>query len=65
MERIGDDIIFRKSSFCGFDNYCVGVNISKDNVFITNTNDPECVIKFSIAEWISFINGVKNNEFEV
>lgn len=55
---------FKKSSYSGT-RRCVGVAITDETVFITNTKQPNLVIPFTRDEWKAFIDGVKNNEFDI
>lgn len=55
--------MFKKSSKCG-NATCVAVEIT-DIVSVKNTTDPERVIVFTLDEWRAFIEGAKNNEFDV
>ena len=57
-------IKFKKSSFTRR-RLCVGVSIKKDKVMVTNTTRKQPIVEFTHEEWIAFINGVKNNEFDL
>lgn len=60
---------FRTSSYSPFsksgDPTCVGVAITGAEVLVTNTKDPNRVLRFSRDEWDAFIKGVKNGEFNL
>jgi hypothetical protein len=57
---------FRVSSYCS-DRGCVGVFEKSDGgVVVGNTQDPQgASLIFSRDEWMAFIAGVKNGEFDV
>lgn len=56
---------FVKSSFSGANHSCVGVSISEKDVAVINTNTQDVLVNFTFEEWRAFIEGVKNNEFEI
>ena len=60
-----DGLKFKKSSFSGKNHNCVGVSITEENVFVTNTKTKKEIVSFTHDEWEAFVNGVKNNEFEI
>jgi hypothetical protein len=43
---------------------CVGVAIDADRISVVNTKEKTTIVEFTKAEWIAFIQGVKNGEFE-
>lgn len=63
-EIIVNGIKFYKSSFSPFGGKCVGVSIHSESVFVVNTKQKDVIIKFTKEEWIAFVKGVKNNEFD-
>ena len=56
---------FRKSSFSGPGHNCVGVSITEKNVSVVNTKTKREIVTFTHDEWKAFVDGVKNNEFEI
>ncbi len=58
---------FKISSFCDnqLNGTCVGVAIEEDAVLVTNTSGPSPVVKFTHEEWVTFVKGVRNGEFDV
>ena len=60
-------ICFKKSSFSPRNVFrlCVGVAITNEKVYVTNTSSNQPIIEFSHDEWDAFIKGVKAGEFEV
>ncbi len=54
---------FVKSSFSGASN-CVGVAMEKNKISVINTKEKKTIVEFSKEEWIAFVKGVKNNEFD-
>ncbi|MEK7646063.1 MAG: DUF397 domain-containing protein [Patescibacteria group bacterium] len=63
------DSMFKKSSFTqrgGLITCCAAVAITPKGVAIRNSNDEtKNTIFFTPGEWVAFIKGVKNNEFEI
>jgi len=60
-----DGIVYKISSFSGVNHNCVGVHIDHDAVRIINTNDVTQRAAFTHAEWAAFIEGIKQNEFNL
>jgi len=64
-----EDSAFKKSSYTnpgGIINRCVAVAITPDGVAVRNSNDKsKNTVFYTRNEWKAFIDGVKNNEFEV
>jgi hypothetical protein len=59
------DGVFRKSSASGT-NGCVEVAKSNDIIRVRDSKNTEgSVLTFTHTEWIAFLKGVKNDEFEV
>jgi hypothetical protein len=56
---------FNKSSFSGSGHSCVGVSIQNDNIAVMNTITQKEMVTFTHEEWQAFIQGVKNNEFDL
>ncbi len=56
---------FKKSSYCDKGKCCVEVAIEENMVFIKNSKNPNRIIQYSSQEWKDFIEGVKNNEFNI
>ena len=56
---------FKKSSFSGSSHSCVFVFITDKNVSVINTKTKKEIVTFTHDEWKAFIDGVKNNEFEI
>lgn len=58
-----DDADYRTSSFSGGGN-CVQVGLLRNgDVFVRDSRDPSASIVVSYADWVAFIRGVKNDEF--
>ena len=58
--------IFKKSSFCHTDSCCVEIaHDDTGNVLIRHTEEPNQLLTFSPREWQAFIQGVKQNEFDI
>lgn len=55
---------FVKSSFSGGSN-CVGVAIQKESISVINTKKKDVILNFTQDEWVAFIQGVKNGEFDI
>ena len=55
---------FKKSSYSG-QSTCVGVSIENQKIYVVNTNEKETIVEFTKEEWISFIKGVKEGEFDI
>ena len=54
----------RRSSFCS-DGKCVGVAAGTGGVALVDTKDLSLApLHFTRAEWVSFVLGVKNGEFD-
>lgn len=60
-----DGVWYRKSSYSYKTDKCVGVRISRDRVFVTNTRTIGPVVEFSTAEWQAFLSGVEAHEFDL
>lgn len=60
-----DGIVYQISSYSGENHKCVGVSIESDAVRIINTNHPDQKGVFTHDEWEAFIQGVKENEFNL
>lgn len=60
---------FMKSSYCGSlaGMYCVEVAKTNDGgVLVRDSKNPDhTILKFTHHEWKAFVQGVKNNEFDV
>ena len=60
------DLDFKKSSLCCTDKCCVEVAHDKEgNILVRHTEDANQTLSFSQNEWQAFIEGVKQNEFDV
>lgn len=63
------DSAFKKSSFTqrgGIITCCAEVAIKPEGVAVRNSNDPtKNTVFFTNDEWLAFVKGVKNNEFDV
>lgn len=60
--------VFTKSSFSTVlpRAKCVGVSISSEDVLVTNLNQKDSpIIRFTRDEWVAFVMGVKNGEFDL
>ena len=57
---------FKLSSMCNAaSTRCCAVSINSDDIAMLNTTNCENVIHFTKDEWVAFIDGVKNGEFDV
>ena len=55
---------FKISSFCNFGN-CVEVGRTADGaVLVRDTKDRALQLAFTDEEWVAFVAGVKNGEFD-
>ena len=61
---INKNIEFKKSTFSRTER-CVGVSIQKEKVLLTNTKHFATILKITHSEWRTFIQGIKNNEFDI
>jgi len=60
------DLDFKKSSLCCTDKCCVEVaHDEAGNILVRHTEDTKQTLSFSQNEWQAFIQGVKQNEFDV
>lgn len=60
--------IFKKSSFSPVlpRVKCVDVSIGENDVLVTNLSDKDSsILRFKHDEWVAFIKGVKNEEFDL
>jgi hypothetical protein len=55
---------FTKSTYSGAST-CVGVAMENNKVSVINTNERKTIVEFTNAEWVAFIKGVKNCEFDI
>jgi len=55
---------FVTSTYSG-GSHCVGVAIKDGSVSVVNTKEKKTIIEFTEDEWIAFIKGVKNGEFDL
>lgn len=62
MKIKGKDFV--KSTHSG-GSACVGVAIENGNISVINTNEKKTIVTFTEAEWIAFIKGVKDGEFDL
>jgi len=60
-------LFFRKATRSQYTwNQCVEVAIEKEFVAVRNSRDPGGdILQFSHEEWDAFVDGVKNNEFNI
>ena len=63
--KIPKGLRFRKSSYSQYTwNQCVEVATHKNLVFVRDSKNPDGpVLQFTPKEWLAFVEGVKNNEF--
>ncbi|MEV0271658.1 DUF397 domain-containing protein [Hamadaea sp. NPDC050747] len=55
---------WRRSARCG-DSACVEVAVLDDEVLVRDSKDPQGpVLRFSRAEWLAFLAGVREGEFD-
>ena len=60
------DLEFKKSSLCCTDKCCVEVARSEEgNILVRHTEDAKQTLSFSPKEWEAFVQGVKQNEFDI
>lgn len=57
------EVGFTKSSFCG-PGECVEVERG-EQVVVRNSTNPDVQVTFTADEWRVFLQGVKNNEFDI
>lgn len=60
--------IFKKSSYSPVlpNIKCVDVSIGENDVLVTNFSDKDSpILRFKHDEWVAFIKGVKNEEFDL
>ena len=63
---MNEDFDFKKSSLCCTDKCCVEVaNDQAGNFLVRHTEDESKTLSFSPNEWQAFIQGVKQNEFDL
>ncbi len=62
MKIKGKDFV--KSTYSG-GSACVGVAIENGSISVVNTKEKRTIIEFTEAEWIAFIKGVKDGEFDL
>lgn len=43
---------------------CVGVGKDGNTIAVTNTNNENPIVKFTMSEWNAFLKGVKAGEFD-
>ncbi len=55
---------FKKSSHSG-GSACVGVAIENEKIHVVNTKEGQTTVVFNREEWLAFIRGVKDGEFDV
>lgn len=55
---------FVKSSHSGSSS-CVGVEIKDNKISVINTNQKKAIVEFTKDEWIAFVKGVKDCEFDI
>ncbi|WP_330927214.1 DUF397 domain-containing protein [Candidatus Sororendozoicomonas aggregata] len=57
---------FIKSSFSSpMDDLCVEVAKDDNRILVRDSKDPSCKpLSFTEREWLAFIKGAKNNEFD-
>ena len=63
---MSETVNFKKSSFCHTEKCCV--EVAQDglgNVLVRHTDDAEKTLRFTPKEWEAFVQGVKQNEFDV
>lgn len=58
-------LTFRKSSFSNRRSRCVEVAFTTNSVIVRNSKSPFPVVAFTPGEWEAFLDGVKNQEFEL
>ncbi|WP_330927213.1 DUF397 domain-containing protein [Candidatus Sororendozoicomonas aggregata] len=57
---------FIKSSFSAHSRACVEVAKDDDRILVRDSKDPSCKpLSFTEKEWLAFIKGAKNNEFDL
>jgi hypothetical protein len=58
--------MWQKSTRSGNNGQCVEVRLNGEVIEVRNSNNPTAgVTRYTKGEWLAFIGGVKNNEFEV
>ncbi|PWQ94759.1 DUF397 domain-containing protein [Leucothrix arctica] len=60
------DLDFKKSSLCCTDKCCVEVASDLEgNILVRHTEETGKTLSFSKQEWQAFVQGVKQNEFDI
>ena len=60
-----EDTGWRKSSFCGASS-CVEVSLSPGEIGVRDGKRADsAVLSFTRDEWVAFVQGVKNGEFDL
>ena len=60
-----DDREYRKSSFSNRDRHCVMISMDENAVFVKDSKDMRLEgLRFTKAEWVAFVEGVKAGEFD-
>jgi Domain of unknown function (DUF397) len=55
---------FKKSSHSGGSS-CVGVAFENEKIHVINTKEKQTVVVFNREEWLAFIRGAKDGEFDI
>ncbi|NUO58316.1 MAG: DUF397 domain-containing protein [Hamadaea sp.] len=64
MPDTPDSSLWRRARRCG-DGACVEVAVLDDEVLVRDSKDPQGpVLRFSRAEWLAFLAGVREGEFD-
>ena len=64
------DLDFKKSTHSKHEQYgdgnCVEVKRTEEAIYVRDTKDPNAgTLQFTKSEWQAFINGVKEQEFDI
>lgn len=60
-----DNKDFKVSSLSGDTSYCVAVAVKDGVIAVRDSNNPSLgTLHFDKEEWVAFIGGVKNGEFD-
>jgi Domain of unknown function (DUF397) len=58
--------MFKKSTHSSTNGSCVMVDLDGELVLVKDSKDPDgAVLTFTRAEWVAFIGGVNDGEFDV
>jgi len=59
------EVAWRKSKRSQAAGNCVEVADVPDGVYVRDTDDPAVILHVRLESWRAFVEGVKNNEFDI